>query len=158
MLAWFGWWAFGRTPKDQVLARQMAFIAAVEDRDWGEVRGMLTDDYSDDYGHDREGAVEDARTVLGGFIMLSVKTELVQVQAVPDLAMAKLKIQVEGKGLGISDLVAAQANSMTQPWFFTGTRKVAGLGTGRSCRFTTMNCACRSESLLTSCSASSSAE
>lgn len=118
LLAWFGWWAFGRSPRDQVLARQTAFIAAVEDRDWDDVKAMLTDDYMDDYGHDRESAVDDASTVLGGFIMLSVKTELVHIQALPDLAMVKLKIQMEGKGLGISDVVAAQVNNLTTPWFF----------------------------------------
>ena len=118
LLAWFGWWAFGRSPRDQVLARQAAFIAAVEDRDWDEVKSMLTDDYADDYGHDRESAVDDASTALGGFIMLTVKTELLQVQATPNLAMVKLKIQMEGKGLGISEVVAAQVNNLTTPWFF----------------------------------------
>jgi hypothetical protein len=115
---WFGWWALGRSPEQQVLARQNAFLAAVEDRDWDEVKAMLTDDYMDDYGHDRDSAVEDASQVLGGFIMLTVKSEVVFKQVVPDLAMLKVKIQMEGKGLGISDVVAAQVNNMTQPWFF----------------------------------------
>lgn len=115
---WFGWWALGRSPEQQVLARQTAFLAAVEDRDWDEVKSMLTDDYMDDYGHDRDSAVEDASQVLGGFIMLTVKSEVVFKQVVPDLAMLKVKIQMEGKGLGISDVVAAQVNNMTQPWFF----------------------------------------
>jgi hypothetical protein len=115
---WFGWWALGRSPEQQVLARQTAFLAAVEDRDWDEVKSMLTDDYMDDYGHDRDNAVEDASQVLGGFIMLTVKSEVVFKQVVPDLAMLKVKIQMEGKGLGISDVVAAQVNNMTQPWFF----------------------------------------
>jgi len=115
---WFGWWALGRSPEQQVLSRQTAFLAAVEDRDWDEVKAMLTDDYMDDYGHDRESAVEDASQVLGGFIMLTVKSEVVFKQVVPDLAMLKVKIQMEGKGLGISDVVAAHVNNMTQPWFF----------------------------------------
>lgn len=115
---WFGWWALGRSPEQQVLARQTAFLAAVEDRDWDEVKSMLTDDYMDDYGHDRDSAVEDASQVLGGFIMLTVKSEVVFKQVVPDLAMLKVKIQMEGKGLGISDVVAAHVNNMTQPWFF----------------------------------------
>ena len=79
---------------------------------------MLTDDYMDDYGHDRESAVEDASQVLGGFIVLTVKSEVVFKQVVPDLAMLKVKIQMEGKGLGLSEVVMGQVNNMTLPWFF----------------------------------------
>lgn len=118
LLVWFGWWSFGRSPEQQVLARQMAFMAALEDRDWSEVKGMLTNDYMDDYGHDRDSAVEDAQTVLGGFLTLTVKPEVVFKQVVPDLAMLKVKIQIEGKGLGMSDVVVGQVNNLTQPWFF----------------------------------------
>ncbi|MCX6856476.1 MAG: hypothetical protein NTV80_16415 [Verrucomicrobia bacterium] len=118
LLAWFGWWSFGRTPEQQVLARQMAFIAALEDRDWSEVKGMLTDDYMDDYGHDRNSAVDDAQTALGSFLTLTVKPEVVFQQILPDLAMLKVKIQMEGKGLGASDYVVGYVNNLTQPWFF----------------------------------------
>ena len=117
-LAWFGWWVWGRSPEAQVLARQTAFLVAVEDRDWDEVKSMLTDDYMDDYGHDRESAVEDASQVLGGFIVLTVKSEVVLKQVVPDLAMLKVKIQMEGKGLGLSEVVMGQVNNLTLPWFF----------------------------------------
>jgi hypothetical protein len=117
-LGWFGWWVWGRSPEVQVLARQTAFLAAVEDRDWDEVKSMLTDDYMDDYGHDRESAVEDASQVLGGFIVLTVKSEVVLKQVVPDLAMLKVKIQMEGKGLGLSEVVMGQVNNLTLPWFF----------------------------------------
>lgn len=117
-LAWLGWWVWGRSPEAQVLARQTAFLAAVEDRDWDEVKSMLTDDYMDDYGHDRESAVEDASQVLGGFIVLTVKSQVVFKQVVPDLAMLKVNIQMEGKGLGLSEVVMGQVNNMTLPWFF----------------------------------------
>ena len=117
-LSWFGWWSLGRTPEQQVLARQIAFLAAVEDRDWDEVKSMLTTDYSDDYGHDRDSAVDDASTILGGFISLTVKPEVVFKQVLPELAMLKVKIQMEGRGLGMSDVVVGQVNAMTQPWFF----------------------------------------
>lgn len=118
LLAWFGWWAFGRSPQSQVLARQAAFISALEERDWSAIKAMLTDDYSDDYGHNRDSLIEDARTVFGRFISLTVNTELVSMQAVPDLAMVKMKFKMEGRGLGFSDLVISRVNGINQPWFF----------------------------------------
>ncbi|GEP43816.1 hypothetical protein BGE01nite_31070 [Brevifollis gellanilyticus] len=117
-LSWFGWWAFGRSPADQIRDRQQAFLLALEERDWDDVKAMLTDDYADDYGHDRDSAVQDAQQALGSFLSLTIKPEIVQLQAVPGLAMVKMKIRVEGKGLGISDMVVAQVNSIEEPWFF----------------------------------------
>ena len=117
-LGWFGWWAFGRSPEEQLMARQAAFLTALEERDWGDVKAMLTEDYMDDYGHDRDSAVEDAKQVLGSFFTLTIKPEVVQKQVLPDLAMVKLKIRIEGKGVGFTDMVIAQVNSIEAPWFF----------------------------------------
>ena len=112
------WWCFGRSPQDQVLAAQAAFLKKVEKRSWGSVKAWLAEDYVDDYGHDRESAVEDAETALGGGISLTVHGELDTLQAVPDLAMVKMRLKLEGHGLGISDLVIARANQLQGPWFF----------------------------------------
>ncbi len=117
-LSWFGWWTLGRSPEEQLRDRQKAFLLALEERDWSEVKGMLTDDYADDFGHDRDSAVEDARQALGSFLSLTIKPEIVLIQVLPDLAMVKMKIRVEGKGLGVSDVVVAQVNSIEEPWFF----------------------------------------
>lgn len=114
----FGWWCFGRTPEQQLRDRQQTFLNAVESRDWGEVRSMLTDDYRDDYGNDRESAVEGARQVLGSFFNLTLKPRIVQLQVLPDLAMVKMQIRIEGRGAGFSEAVVAQVNSIEEPWFF----------------------------------------
>lgn len=128
-LGWFGWWAFGRTPEEQIRARQAAFLLAVEERDWSDVKAMLTDDYKDDYGHDRDSAVENARQVLGGFFSLTLKPEIVRLQTAPngeagktsgtlEIAEVRMKIRAEGKGAGFSDMVLSQVNSIQEPWFF----------------------------------------
>ncbi len=114
--AW--WWLFSRSPQEQVLARQSAFLTAVEERDWEKVRSMLTDDYMDDYGHDRDSAVEDASLVLRSFFQLSLSPQLIKVQAVPDLGMVVMKIRMEGRGAGLSESIEAQVNGLQEPWFF----------------------------------------
>lgn len=117
-LGGFGWWAFARTPEEQLRDRQQAFLEAVESRDWDDVRAMLTDDYMDDYGHDRDAAVETARQALGAFFSLTVKPRIVQLQVLPDLAMVKMQIRIEGRGAGFSEAVVSQVNSIEEPWFF----------------------------------------
>lgn len=112
------WWCFGRGPQAEVLAAQAALLKKVEKRAWGSVKARLAEDYMDDYGHDRESAVEDAQTAFGGFLSLTVHSELDSLQAVPDLAMVRMRLRLEGHGLGFSDLVVARINQLNEPWFF----------------------------------------
>jgi ketosteroid isomerase-like protein len=112
------WRLCAQTPQQQVMARQNAFLLAVEERDWDQVLSMLTPDYADDYGHDRESAVEDARQVLAGFFTLTIKPQVEVLQAVPDLGMVKMKIRIEGRGAGFSEAVIGRVNSLEEPWFF----------------------------------------
>lgn len=122
LLGWMSHWVWGRAPEAQILAAQADFLSAVESRDWAEVKAFLTDDYADDFGHDRDSAVEDAEQFLGSFIFLTVTPEIVQVQAVKDVGMdvgmVRAKIRMEGNGLGASNLVVARVNDMQSPWFF----------------------------------------
>jgi len=122
-LAYAGWWVFGRSLDQEVLAAQHKFLAAVEDRDWDEIQGMLTMDYMDEAGHDRDTVMVDARKVFGSFIFLSFQTELVQLLAAQKQATLKMKITVEGQGLGISPMVISQANSLKGPWLFHWQKK-----------------------------------
>ncbi len=116
--AWLGWWLFGRPAEQQVMAAQMKFITAVEDRDWKEVKSMLADEYTDAVGHDRDNAVGDAEQVLGSFLFLALITETLPFEASADRAGIQMKIQMEGRGLGISPMVMDRVNSMHQPWQF----------------------------------------
>jgi hypothetical protein len=112
------WWCFGRGPQAEVLAAQAALLKKVEKRAWGSVKARLAEDYRDDYGHDRESAIEDAQTAFGGFLSLKIQGELDTLQAVPDLAMVKMRLRLEGHGLGFSDVVVARLNQLNEPWFF----------------------------------------
>jgi hypothetical protein len=121
---WFTWWCFGRSPSDQVMAAQVKFLHCIEKRDFDGMQAMLTDDYSDDYGHDRDSVIDSAKQVLAGFYTLTLKTEVIKLQAVPPsgvggaLGMVQMKIKAEGNGAGFSQIVLARANQITEPWFF----------------------------------------
>lgn len=115
---WFTWWSFGRSPQAQVTAAQRKFLHAIEKRDWDRVKAMLSDDYADDYGFNRDTAVATAQKLLGGFYSLTLRAEPVKLQAVPDLGMMVMRIQLEGTGAGLSQLVASRVNRVGEPWFF----------------------------------------
>jgi hypothetical protein len=115
---WFSWWSFGRSPEAEVLAAQERFLKAVEKRDWERILSTLTEDYMDEWGHDRQTAVQDARQALGGFYTLDVTTELDTLQAVETIGMVKMKIRIEGNGTGFSQFVVTKVNQIQEPWFF----------------------------------------
>ena len=106
------------------MAAQTKFLQRVEKRDFSGMKAMLTDDYADDYGHDRDTVIESAKQVLSGFFTVSLKTEVVKLQAVPAmgvgsaLGLVQMKIKLEGNGAGFSQIVLARANQIQKPWFF----------------------------------------
>ncbi len=121
LLLWLGWktvGVFARSYEQQVLDAQEKLIRAVERRDWDAVKAMLTDDYMDEAGHDRDTAVEDGRQALAHFFTLTIHYEVTKKQAVKDLGMIHATIRLEGNGGGFSQSVVSTVNGMTEPWVF----------------------------------------
>ncbi len=115
---WFVWWVFGRSPEAQVQAAQKNFLAAVEDRDWGEVKSFFADNYTDAYEHTRESAIEDGKKFLGGFYTLTLQTDQTSVRAVKGQGIVSMNIRLSGNGIGYSQLVLSHVNQLTAPWIF----------------------------------------
>lgn len=116
--AYAGWWVFGRSMNQEILAAQTKFIEAIEDRDWEDIQGSLTNDYMDEAGHDRNTVMDDAKRILGSFISLTVHMDVVELRAAANQATLKANIKLEGQGVGLSSIVISQANAMTGPWLF----------------------------------------
>jgi hypothetical protein len=109
---------FLRSPQTQVLAAQMDFIQAVEERDWDEVQEFLAENYTDAYSHTRETAVADGKKYLGGFYTLTLMREETTVRATKGQGMVSMKIRLSGNGIGYSQLVLGHVNQLTEPWIF----------------------------------------
>lgn len=109
---------FLRSPQTQVLAAQMDFIKAIEERDWDEVKDFLAENYTDAYSHTRESAIEDGKKYLSGFYTLTLMREQTTVRAVKGQGMVSMKIRLSGNGIGYSQLVLGHVNQLTEPWTF----------------------------------------
>lgn len=117
-MVYAGWWVFGRSMNQEILSAQSKFIAAIEDRDWTEAQSMLTDDYMDEAGHDRNTVIDDAKRIFDGFLTLTIKTEVIDLRSAVNQATLKANVKLKGYGGGLSQLVVTQANSMQGPWLF----------------------------------------
>ena len=115
---WKSWGVFGRSHEEQVLDAQEVFLSAVERRDWEGVKSMMTDDYMDEFGHDREEAVEDARQALAPFFTIEIEREVTRYLAVRDVGEVNLNIQLKGTGAGYTQMVIGQVNQLAEPWIF----------------------------------------
>jgi hypothetical protein len=109
---------FNRSEKEQVLVMQQRFITAIEERDWGAVRGMLSSDYADEWGLDATTVDAHLREYFRGFLGLSIESEHEKVQTARGIAMIVTRLKLEGGGIGLSNEIVSYANGLTEPWFF----------------------------------------
>lgn len=117
-IIWAGWWLFGRSTETEVLAAQQKLITALEDRKWSKVKDVLSDNYSDEFGYNKEAAADLLQQALGNFLFLTLNNEVTSISTSADAAQVQTKIQMDGHGLGFSSMVIGQVNSMSGPWHF----------------------------------------
>lgn len=117
-VGWLLWAGFVQSPEAQLARAQRDFLKAVEERDWGEIEGMLADDYLDDLGFDRATALQTARQFLSGFFTLSLQAETLSLQATRQIGMVRMNIKAEGNGTAVSQMVLERVGRVREPWIF----------------------------------------
>ena len=120
-LVWFTILYFS-SPETQMLRMHNKFMAAVENKSFWTLDGMVSNDYTDTE-HDAANVRSALRQVLGGFESLkitqaNIKTKGAKSQGKNWLGFVSESLTLEGKGRGLSPEVIVIANSMKKPWFF----------------------------------------
>jgi len=115
----FGWKTFGRSVEEQLLDAQTDFLEQVEKRNWSGVSDWMTENYLDEFAQDRDTAVEVGRRVLAHFYVLTLLTEIAEVQAMGSRGIVRANLKIEGNGAGLSQVVLTEVNRLQEPWEFT---------------------------------------
>lgn len=118
LMLWLVWILFVQAPSAQLEKAQAELIAAVESRDWDEVKEWLAADYADESGFDREQAARAGAEALRGFISLTVEAETVSLTAGPEEGTVSQRIRIDGNGAGFSESVKSAVNGLDEPWVF----------------------------------------
>lgn len=121
-----GWavrFLFFQSPAEQLGRAQAKLVHAVEKRDWKTIRSMLADEYMDDFGHDRETALQTGQEILAGYFSLTLKTETTFQKGTNEIGLVKLKMKIEGTGTPISQMVTDRVNRTKEPWVFHWLKK-----------------------------------
>lgn len=120
---WIVRFLFFQSPEEQLQRAQTKLIRAVEHRDWKTIRALMTDEYMDDFGFDRDTALKTAQDLLSGYFSLTLKTETTYLRGTNQIGMAKLKIKIEGTGTPVTQMVTDRVNATKEPWVFHWLKK-----------------------------------
>ncbi|TLD69856.1 hypothetical protein FEM03_16180 [Phragmitibacter flavus] len=125
VLAIAGWLAmpFFQSAETQVRRSHDELFDLAGGRYWAEVGGMLSNEYEDEWGNNAEDAIEIARELLRGFLVLDLQWTTTEVVVTEDenglSATVTGDARIEGNGAGLSQMVMSKVNNLQEPWTFT---------------------------------------
>ncbi|HSJ03285.1 MAG: hypothetical protein ACAI34_02250 [Verrucomicrobium sp.] len=117
-LGWFAW-PFMQSPAKQAEVRHKALFEKASKRDWKSASGFLAAGYEDQWGNKPSEAIELAKELLQGFLILEIKWETTELGANEDIVKVRGHARMEGNGMGVSQMVMSKVNQIHEPWVFT---------------------------------------
>ncbi len=107
------------SPARQAELHTLNLLRRASSRDWVAAERMMSPDYRDDWGHDRAGAVEDAKLVFGHFFVLEIAPlEPPRVVADSGTAALSLRVGVFGSGTPVAAAVMDEVRGLREPFVF----------------------------------------
>lgn len=124
VIGWFVW-PYMQSEKSQAENMHRKFISLGAKRDWDGLSNLIAVDYSDEWDHNREEAVQTAAELLQGFLYLNIEWETTEVTANQGIAKVRGFAKMNGSGGGFSSQIMSTVNAVKEPWVFTW-RKESG--------------------------------
>jgi hypothetical protein len=116
LLALALWLAWLWQPERQLRLHTAGLLKAIERRNWSKVQGLLADNYSDRWGHDKGFVVEGLQQAFGGFVFLTVEHQPIGFNVPAGRVVERVK--VSGQGSVIAQYVMVKLNGLTDPFTF----------------------------------------
>lgn len=110
-------------PRRQLERANDRLMAAIERRDWKRVVPMISEDYQDAWGFDRQNAVSVGVELLQHFFGLGITRENESIEVRGDTGTVRARIRLVGNGTGIAQAVLAEANRLEEPFTVTWRRE-----------------------------------
>ena len=123
LLAWVIFLIWLWRPEQQVRLHQRDLFAALEDRDWDEIRSLMSDNYSDRWRHDKEFVLREAREVFRQFIVLEVTGEITDIGMEDGAADVTSTLTMRGRGGPVAEFAMTRVNALRRPWEFRWERR-----------------------------------
>lgn len=117
------WAAFEFSPGRQLERAFDRLIGATENRDWKKVGKLMADDYRDQWGQNREEAVNTGSQILRHFIAFEIVVDRQSVEREGRQATISARLRLEGRGTAIAEMVMQGANALQDDFQFAWRRK-----------------------------------
>ncbi|RBP36373.1 hypothetical protein DES53_11784 [Roseimicrobium gellanilyticum] len=117
-LLWF-LWPYLQSEKRQVENMHRKLISLAAARNWTGASELMTSDYEDEWGHNREDALGLASELFQGFLYLNIEWETTEVTVNQGIAKVRGYAKMNGSGGGFSSEIISKVNSLEKPWVFT---------------------------------------
>lgn len=119
-LGWWGLWLFNLwQPVRQVELHTENLLKRVSSRDWPAVLEIVSDDYEDAWGHNREDVIGDAQTLLSHFFALQVVAlEPPVIRVLGGEGSAAVRVGVFGSGTAVAHAVMDAVREVDEPFVF----------------------------------------
>jgi len=106
-------------PARQVELHTLNFLQRASARDWPAVLNMMSDDYRDTWGHDREEVIDEARQLLSHFFALHiVLLDELATRVMDGEGSATARVGVFGSGSGVAYAVIEAVRELERPFIF----------------------------------------
>ena len=103
-------------PERQLHLHSEHLVTALEQQDWAEVRAFLSENYKDQWGHNRELALTQLQQVLHFARNLHIQTERTIAIAQGDQGTWSARIMIQADDNEVASLIKARINVLEEPF------------------------------------------
>ena len=125
LLVWL-LWPYFESDQAQVLRQHRRVLDLAAGRNWEAVTNSMALEYEDQWNMNRTESVAHAEELLMSFITLDIEWTTQEVTINDNIAKVRGTARLRGRGIGASEAILSQVNSITQPWVFTWRREASG--------------------------------
>jgi hypothetical protein len=94
-------------------------MGAVENKDWRKMAGLMADDYSDRWGHDKATIIDHTKQAFAQFFILTVESLELHVEEADAIGTARVHVAIKGRGGPLADFVMSRVAELKEPFSFT---------------------------------------
>jgi hypothetical protein len=106
------------SPERQIEKKQATLIRGIEQRKRSKVEKLISDNYSDRWGFDKEDAVTAFLDVGSQFVMLGITELNPEHELSAGSATVTTRLKVDGTGSAVANLVIRRTNQLKTPFIF----------------------------------------
>lgn len=117
------WLVWELSPDNQVRKSFHQFTRSVENRDWQKVQSLIAVDYRDQWGFDREQAIEAGREILQQFLVIGIDPGKPVIQRKDNDATVIASLRLSGRGSALAEAAKDRVNSLQEPFHFAWRRE-----------------------------------